>query len=88
MVKDSSSIAPIQHLSKTVPKQVAQHLEAHCTIMWMRPRFETTHEEDLKQILISFCAVPPKLSKVAGVTFKLTAQNTLCRGIVMSDVLM
>ena len=34
--------------------------------MWMRPRFETTRHEDWKQISISFCAVPPKLSKVTG----------------------
>ena len=33
---DSSSIASIQHLFKTVPKQVAQHLKAHCSIMWMK----------------------------------------------------
>ena len=57
MVKDSSSIASIQHLSKIVPKHVAQHLKAHCSIMWMkvgtdlsRPRFEKTREEVLKEI--------------------------------------
>ena len=66
----------IQHFSKIVPIKVAQHLKAHCTIMWMKdgidfswPRFETTREEDLKEISIhiwksiSFCAVPPKLSE-------------------------
>ena len=31
--------------------------------MWLRPRFETTRHEDWKQISISFCAVPPKLSE-------------------------
>ena len=36
MVKDSSSLASIQHLSKTVPIQVEQHLEAHFSIMWMK----------------------------------------------------
>ena len=29
--KDNNTIASIQHLFKTVPKQVAQHLKAHCT---------------------------------------------------------
>ena len=54
MVKDNSSIASIQHLSKTVPIQVAQHLKAYRIIIWMkvgtdlsRPRFETTRERDL-----------------------------------------
>ena len=57
MVKDNSSIASIQHLSKTVPIQVAQHLKEQCNIMWMKvgtdlslPRFERTREEDLKEI--------------------------------------
>ena len=36
MGKDSNTIASIQHLFKTVPIQVAQHLKAHCTIMWMK----------------------------------------------------
>ena len=31
MGKDSNTIASIQHLFKTVPKQVAQHLKAHST---------------------------------------------------------
>ena len=37
--------------------------------MWLRPRFETTHEEDLKRSQhiygnpVSFCVVPPKLSE-------------------------
>ena len=31
MGKDSNTIASIQHLFKTVPIQVAQHLKAHCT---------------------------------------------------------
>ena len=57
MGKDSNTIASIQLLFKTVPIQVAQHLKAHYSIMWMKvgtdlslPRFETTREEDLKQI--------------------------------------
>ena len=36
MGKDSNTIASIHHLFKTVPIQVAQHLKAHCTIMWMK----------------------------------------------------
>jgi hypothetical protein len=36
MGEDSNTIASIQHLFKTVPIQVAQHLKAHCTIMWMK----------------------------------------------------
>ena len=34
--KDNNTIASIQHLFKTVLIQVAQHLKAHCTIMWMK----------------------------------------------------
>ena len=36
MGKESNTIASIQHLFKTVPIQVAQHLKTHCTIMWMK----------------------------------------------------
>ena len=36
MGKDNNTIASIQHLFKTVPIQVAQHLKAHYTIMWMK----------------------------------------------------
>ena len=34
--KIQHTIASIQHLLKTIPIQVAQHLKAHCTIMWMK----------------------------------------------------
>ena len=36
MGKESNTIASIQHLFKTVPIQVAQHLKTHCTIMRMK----------------------------------------------------
>ena len=36
MGKESNTIDSIQHLFKTVPIQVAQHLKTHCTIMWMK----------------------------------------------------
>ena len=36
MGKDSNTIASIHHLFKIVPIQVAQHLKAHYTIMWMK----------------------------------------------------
>ena len=39
------------------------------------PRFETTSQEERKQISISFYEVPPKLSKVVGVTFKLNCRK-------------
>ena len=36
MGKDNNTIASIQHLFRTVPIQVAQHLKAHYTITWMK----------------------------------------------------
>jgi len=40
MGKGSNTIASIKHLFETVPIQVAQHLKAHCTIMWMKAGIE------------------------------------------------
>src|SRR5215216_7531853 len=64
-------------LNSTNKSSTTSQSTLHHHVDESRPRFETTREEDLNEISqhiygnpISFCVVQPKLSKVAGVTFK------------------
>ena len=65
MGEDINTIASIQHLFKTVPIQVAQHLKAHCTIMWMKAcsdlswddqdKYESTNTNRKSNLVLCSC---------------------------------